>query len=90
MNKTGLVNVIAAKSGLNKVVAKGALDAVLAAIAEALSEGDKVSLVGFGTFSVVEKSARTGYNPLTKQPIEIPARKAVKFKAGAELDDKIK
>lgn len=90
MNKTELVNAIAAKAGLSKVDAKSALDAAVAAVSEALAAGDKVSLVGFGTFSVVEKAARTGFNPLTKTSIEIPARKAVKFKAGAELDAKVK
>lgn len=90
MNKTELVNAIAAKAGLSKVDAKSALDAAVAAVSEALAAGDKVSLVGFGTFSVVEKAARTGFNPLTKTSIEIAARKAVKFKAGAELDAKVK
>lgn len=90
MNKTELVNAIAEKAGLTKVDAKNALDAVVAAIAEALEKGDKVALIGFGTFSVVEKGARQGINPRTKQTIEIAARKAVKFKAGAELADKVK
>lgn len=90
MNKTDLINAIAAKSGLSKTDSKAALDAAVAAIAEALAAVDKVSLVGFGTFAVVEKAARTGFNPLTKSTIEIPARKAVKFKAGAELDAKVK
>lgn len=90
MNKTDLINNTAAKAGLSKVDAKSAVDAALAAISEALIAGDKVSLVGFGTFSVVEKAARAGFNPLTKQTIDIPARKAVKFKAGAELDAKVR
>mgnify|MGYP000763996744 CR=1 FL=1 len=90
MNKTELVNAIAEKAGLTKVDAKNALDAAVAAIAEALEKGDKVALIGFGTFSVVEKGARQGINPRTKQTIEIAARKAVKFKAGAELADKVK
>ena len=57
----------------------------MASIGEALKEGDKVSLIGFGTFSVTERSARQGINPLTKQPINIEAKKVVKFKAGADL-----
>ena len=85
MNKTELVNAIAEKSGLTKVDAKNALDATLTSIADALKNDDKVALVGFGTFSVTEKAARTGINPRTKEKIEIPARKVVKFKAGADL-----
>lgn len=90
MNKTELINAIAEKANLTKVDAKNALDATIAAIGEALAENEKVALLGFGTFSVAEKSARTGINPRTKQKIEIAARKAVKFKAGAELDAKVK
>ena len=90
MNKTELVNAIAAQSNLTKVDAKAALDAAVAAITNALAEGDKVALIGFGTFGVVEKEARTGINPRTKEPITIPARKVVKFKAGAELTEKVK
>ena len=85
MNKTELVNAIAEKANLTKVDAKNALDATLAAIAEALNNDDKVALVGFGTFAVTEKAARTGINPRTKEKIEISARKVVKFKAGADL-----
>lgn len=90
MNKTELVSAIAEKAGLTKVDAKNALDATLDAISEALAQSDKIALVGFGTFSVAEKGARTGINPATKAKIEIPARKAVKFKAGAELTAKVK
>ena len=85
MNKTDLVNEIAAKAKLNKVDAKAALDAVLESIAQALSNDDKVQLIGFGTFSVMEKEARTGINPRTQEKIEIPARKVVKFKPAADL-----
>ena len=85
MNKTELVNAIAEKAGLTKVDAKNALDATLTSIADALKNDDKVALVGFGTFSVTEKAARTGINPRTKEKIEIPARKVVIFKAGADL-----
>ncbi|MBQ4344598.1 MAG: HU family DNA-binding protein [Muribaculaceae bacterium] len=90
MNKTELINAIAEKANLTKVQAKGALDAAIEAIGGALANGDKVALLGFGTFAVSEKGARTGINPRTKEKIEIPARKAVKFKAGAELNDKVK
>ncbi|MCH5310141.1 MAG: HU family DNA-binding protein [Prevotella sp.] len=85
MNKTELVEKIAAGAGLSKVDAKKALDATVAAIKDALAEGDKVSLVGFGTFSVNERPAREGINPSNKQKITIPAKKVAKFKAGAEL-----
>ena len=85
MNKTGLVNEIAAKVQLNKVDAKKALEATLETIAEALKNEDKVQLIGFGTFAVVDKPERTGINPLTKEKIVIPARKVVKFKPAAEL-----
>lgn len=90
MNKTELINAIAEKANLTKVDAKNALDAALEAIAGALAANDKVALLGFGTFSVQEKDARTGINPRTKEKIEIPARKAVKFKAGADLENKVK
>ena len=86
MNKTELVSSIAAKSGLSKSDAKKALDATVEAIAEALKAGDKVALVGFGTFSVNERPARQGINPATKEAITIAAKKVAKFKAGADLD----
>ncbi len=89
MNKTELVNAIAEKANLSKVDAKNALDAALNAVAEALAANDKVALSGFGTCSVSEKGERSGLNPRTKEKIVIPARKAVKFKAGAELNAKL-
>lgn len=85
MNKTDLVNEIAAKAQLNKVDAKKALDAVLESISQALANQDKVQLIGFGTFQIIEKPERTGINPQTKQKITIPARKAVKFKPADAL-----
>lgn len=85
MNKTELTNEIAAKAGLNKADAKKALDATLESIEQALANNDKVQLIGFGTFSIVEKEARTGINPRTKEKIEIAARKVVKFKPAADL-----
>ena len=87
MNKTDLVEKIAAGAGLSKTDAKKALDATVAAIKEALVAGDKVSLVGFGTFAVNERPAREGINPSNKQKITIAAKKVAKFKAGAELTD---
>ncbi|MBQ7691434.1 MAG: HU family DNA-binding protein [Muribaculaceae bacterium] len=87
MNKTELVNVIAAEAKLTKVQAKEALDATLKAIGEALAKGDKVALLGFGTFGVQERSARMGVNPQDpKKKIKIAAKKVIKFKAGAELN----
>lgn len=85
MNKTELANEIAEKAGLNKVAAKAALDACLAAIEEALAKDDKVQLIGFGTFSVAEKPERIGINPRTKEKITIAARRTVKFKPAPEL-----
>ena len=90
MNKTEFINAVADKSGLSKVDAKKAVEAFVETVSSELKEGGKVALLGFGSFSVAEKSARKGVNPKTKQPIEIPARKSVKFKAGAELTEIIK
>ena len=77
MNKTELVDKIAAVAGLSKVDSKKALDAAVVAIKEALEAGDKVALVGFGTFAVAERPAREGINPATKAKIQIPAKKVV-------------
>ena len=90
MNKTEFINAVAEKSALSKVDAKKAVEAFVETVSSELKEGGKVALLGFGSFSVAEKSARKGVNPKTKQPIEIPARKSVKFKAGAELTEIIK
>ena len=87
MNKTELIEKIAAGSGLTKAQSKAALDETVKAIKEALVAGDKIALVGFGTFSVGERPAREGINPLTKEKIQIAAKKLAKFKAGAELAD---
>ncbi len=87
MNKTELIEKIAAGAGISKVDAKKALDAAIVAVKDALVAGDKVSLVGFGTFAVAERPAREGINPATKQKITIAAKKAAKFKAGSELVD---
>ena len=85
MNKTDLINAIAEASGLTKADATKALNATTAAIANAVKNDDNVALVGFGTFSVSERPARTGKNPRTGEMIEIPAKKVVKFKPGADL-----
>lgn len=85
MNKTELVAAIAAKAELTKVDAKKALEAALDAVQAELKKGEKVALLGFGTFSVNKRPARTGINPATKAKIKIAAKKVVKFKAGAEL-----
>jgi len=90
MNKAELISAMAAEAGLSKVDSKKALDAFIACVGNALKAGDKISLVGFGSFGVTERSARTGINPATKKPIKIAAKKVVKFKAGAELSDSVK
>ncbi|MBQ0116038.1 MAG: HU family DNA-binding protein [Bacteroidales bacterium] len=90
MNKTELVSAIAADAKMTKVQAQAALEATLKNVAAALEKGDKVALIGFGTFSINEKAARTGLNPATKQKITIPAKKVVKFKAGEALANKVK
>ncbi len=89
MNKSELIDQIAANSSLTKADAKKALDATTAAIKAALVKGDKVQLVGFGTFAVNDRPAREGINPSTKEKIKIAAKKVAKFKAGAELTDAI-
>ena len=89
MNKTELVAKIAEGAGLTKVDAKKALDATVAAVKEALIKGDKVQLVGFGTFAVTKRPARQGINPATKAKIKIAARNVAKFKAGAELAEAV-
>ena len=90
MNKTDLVNAIANEAKLTKVQAKAALEAALCAMGGALAKGDKVALIGCGTFDVVKKAKRQGVNPATGEKITIPAKKVVKFKAGAELAKKVK
>jgi len=87
MNKTYLINSIASKSGLNKKNSEAALNAFISSVEDALKGGDKVVLVGFGTFEVRERAARKGRNPQTKKEITIPASKAPVFKAGKVLKD---
>ena len=88
MNKTDLVNAVAAK-GLSKADAKTAVDAALESIANALTAGDNVALIGFGTFSINERPAREGINPATKEKIQIAAKKVIQFKAGAGLAEAV-
>ena len=89
MNKTELIDAIAEEAGLSKADAKKALEASLASIEKTLKKGDKISLVGFGSWSVSEKPAREGRNPKTGETIKIAAKKVVKFKAGAELSNAV-
>ncbi|MBQ1704534.1 MAG: HU family DNA-binding protein [Clostridia bacterium] len=89
MNKTELVAAIAEKAGLTKKDAEKALTAATEAVAEALVNGDKVQVIGFGTFEVKKREARVGRNPRTKQEIKIPASKTPVFKAGKALKDKV-
>ena len=89
MNKSELIDAMAMNAGISKVNAKKALDGFIKSVSRALKNGDKVSLVGFGAFQVVERAAREGVNPSTQEKMTIEAKKVVKFKAGAELSDKI-
>ena len=89
MNKAQLIDAMAAGAGLTKADAKKALDAFVSATTNALKGGDRVTLIGFGSFSVSKRSARTGRNPQTGKEIKIAAKKVVKFKAGAELSDSV-
>ena len=89
MNKTELVNAVALKSELTKKDAEKAVSAVLDAIKEAVAAGDKVQLIGFGTFEVKDRAAKAGRNPATGEAIEIPASKQIKFSAGKTFKDKV-
>ena len=89
MNKVELIAQIAEKSGLSKKDAEKALAAVFDTITEAVSNGDKVQLVGFGSFEVKQREARVGRNPKTKEAIEIPATRVPVFKAGRALKDSV-
>ena len=89
MNKTELIETIAAGAGLSKADAKKALDTTVDAIKAALTSGEKIQLIGFGTFSVNERPAREGVNPRTGEKVTIAAKKVAKFKAGAELADAV-
>jgi len=90
MTKAELVTKIASASGITKSQAEKAVDGFVTAVSDALAEGDKITLVGFGTFSIGARSEREGRNPRTGEKISIPASKVVKFKAGKTLGEKIK
>lgn len=90
MNKSELIDAIAEKGGLSKADAGKALDATIASVTEALKSGDTVTLVGFGTFGVKERAARTGRNPQTGAEIKIAASKVPAFVSGKALKDAIK
>ena len=90
MNKNELVSAMAANSGLSKADAKRALDAFISSISNALKSGDKISLVGFGSFAVQKRNARTGRNPQTGKEIKIAAKNVVKFRPGSELSTAVK
>ena len=89
MNKSELIAAMAEKSGLSKKDSEKALGAFMDTVVDALKDGDKVALVGFGTFDVRERAARTGLNPRTKEPIESAASKAPAFKAGKAFKDEL-
>ena len=89
MNKSDLVEKVAKDCDISKAVAEKALNSVMDAIMEAMSAGDKLTLVGFGTFSVAERAAREGRNPQSGKAIKIAAKKVVKFKVGSKLADAV-
>ena len=89
MSKQELVDFIAAKAGLSKADASRALDATMEGITAGLKKDGKVALVGFGTFSAKKRAAREGINPLTKEPLKIPAKVVASFKAGSKLKEAI-
>ncbi|MBQ7474569.1 MAG: HU family DNA-binding protein [Clostridia bacterium] len=89
MNKSQLVASVAEKTGLTKKAAEGALAAVLGSVEEALVKGDKVQLIGFGTFGVKKRAARTGRNPSTGAAIKVPASKVVSFAPSSTLKEKV-
>jgi DNA-binding protein HU-beta len=89
MNKAQLIDAIAAEAKITKADAKKALDGFVKSTSTALKKGDRVSLVGFGSFSISKRNARTGRNPQTGKPITIKAKKVVKFKPGSDLSGKV-
>lgn len=89
MSKTELINLIAEKGEYSKKDAEKALSTVIDAITDSLKKGEKISLVGFGSFEVKERAARNAINPMTKEPISIPAKKVPAFKAGKALKDAV-
>jgi DNA-binding protein HU-beta len=90
MNKAELIEAMAAEANMTKADAKKALDAFVSATTKALKDGDRVALVGFGSFSVTKRAARKGRNPQTGKEISIAAKKVIRFKAGSELSNSVK
>ena len=90
MNKGELISAIAEQSGLTKVDSEKALNALISSVSESLKKGDRVGLVGFGSFSVAQRSARTGRNPQTGKEIKIPAAWYPKFRPGSEFKSMLK
>ena len=89
MNKTDLIDAIAQDANISKVAAKKALESFLSNVEKTLSKGDRISLVGFGSWSITNRAAREGRNPQNGGKIQIPAKKVIKFKAGSELDNAV-
>lgn len=89
MNRSDLVSATADQTGVSKADAEKAVDAIFASISDALKQGDEVRLIGFGTFTVAERAASEGRNPRTGEPVQIPASKQPKFKAGKGLKDAV-
>lgn len=90
MNKGQLIDVVASESGLTKAQAKKAVESCILATADALKVGEKVTLIGFGTFSTVKRAERRGRNPQTKKEMIIPAKNVVRFRPGMDLMEKVK
>jgi DNA-binding protein HU-beta len=90
MTKADLVAKVAADAGITRVVAEKAVNSLVAVVTEALAAGEKITLVGFGTFEVAQRSAREGRNPRTGQTLKIPPSKVVKFRVGSKLKDEVK
>ena len=89
MNKNDLIESIASSAKISKVAAEKGLNGMLTTMAEAMEEGERVTLVGFGSFSIVERAPRLGRNPKTGESVPIPPRKAVKFRPGKQLSQKV-
>lgn len=89
MNKAELISAVAERAGLSKKDTEKCVNAMTDAVTAALAAGDKVQIMGFGTFEVKQRAARKGHNPMTKQEIDIPASKAPVFKAGKQLKDSV-
>ena len=90
MNKTDMVAKLAEKNGMTKKDAKKALESLIEIISDEIKDGGRIALTGFGTFSIAERKPRTGRNPQTGQPIDIPAARVPKFKAGKKLKEAVR